>query len=116
MTNGSHRQLHKIEALGLETRASCTFVSEVFGCRKPEATIFLAAAACLNARPAEILFVGDDPEADIWGAHCAGMKTAWLHRGRAWPPALSDQCIDLSISSVGELADIVAVTLFRTPQ
>ena len=115
VTNGSHRQLHKIEALGLDTRATCIFVSEVFGCRKPEAAIFLAAAACLHARPVEILFVGDDPEADVWGAHCAGMRTAWLHRGRAWPPALPDDCIDLTIGSLGELADIVAVTLFRTP-
>ena len=115
VTNGSHRQLHKIEALGLDTRATCIFVSEVFGCRKPEAAIFLAAAACLQARPAEILFVGDDPEADVWGAHCAGMRTAWLHRGRAWPPALPDDCIDLTIGSLGELAYIVAVTLFRTP-
>jgi putative hydrolase of the HAD superfamily len=70
VTNGSYRQMHKIEALGLDTRATCIFVSEVFGCRKPQAAIFLAAAACLNARPAEILFVGDDPEAD-YGAHIA---------------------------------------------
>src|SRR5205823_10941788 len=62
VTNGSHRQLYKIEALGLDTRTSCIFVSEVFGCRKPEAAIFLAAASCLNAGPGETLFVGDDPK------------------------------------------------------
>jgi putative hydrolase of the HAD superfamily len=111
VTNGSHRQLHKIEALGLDTRATCIFVSDVFGCRKPEAAIFLAAASCLNARPAEILFVGDDPEADMWGAHCVGMRTAWLHRRQAWPPALPDQYIDLTVGSLDELADMVEASL-----
>jgi putative hydrolase of the HAD superfamily len=59
ITNGSANQLRKIERLGLTDRAACVFVSALFGCRKPEAAIFLAAVAALDRPAAEILFVGD---------------------------------------------------------
>lgn len=111
VTNGSHHQLRKIQALGLDTRTACIFVSELFGSRKPEAAIFLAAASRLKTKADQVLFVGDDPEADVWGAHCAGMRTAWLHRGQTWPPALPGHCVDLTISSLEELAGIVEVTV-----
>lgn len=35
-----------------------------------------------------MIFVGDSPDADIVGAHNAGMKTAWVSRRRAWPEGL----------------------------
>lgn len=107
VTNGSHRQKHKIEVLGLDRLTSCIFISEVFGCKKPEAKIFLAAASCLGAPPKEVLFVGDNPYTDIWGAHHAGMKTAWLYRGRAWPSDLSDTPADIIIGSTDELLGVV---------
>ena len=103
VTNGSYRQKHKIEALGLDRLTSCIFISEVFGCKKPEAKIFLAAASCLGAAAGEVLFVGDNPYADIWGAQRVGMRTAWLHRGRAWPSDLSSAPADIIIGSLEEL-------------
>lgn len=86
VTNGSARQWNKIERLGLGARTACLFVSETFGARKPEPAIFLAAAECLGVAPAEVLFVGDHPTNDVLGARGVGMKTAWLHRGKPWPP------------------------------
>jgi len=68
VTNGSYRQKRKIEVLGLDKLTSCIFISEVFGCKKPEAKIFLAAASCLGSIAEQVLFVGDNPYADIWGA------------------------------------------------
>ena len=97
ITNGSAHQMLKIERLGLARRTDCVYISEVFGARKPAASIFLAAAGTLGLPPAEILFVGDNPEADIAGAAGVGMRTAWLRRGRAWPDHLSirpDHAID----------------------
>ncbi|HZR42760.1 MAG TPA: HAD family hydrolase [Ktedonobacteraceae bacterium] len=80
VTNGSSQQQQKIVALGLDELTSCVFISEVFGAKKPDASIFLAAAACLQVAPEEILFVGDHPLNDIWGAHTVGMKTVWFQR------------------------------------
>ena len=91
ITNGSARQWRKIEALGLDKRTSCIFVSETFGLKKPDPAIFHAAAVCLGVPPADALFVGDNPAADIIGAHAAGMPAAWLHRDQQWPAELEDK-------------------------
>ena len=64
-------------------------ISEAEGLRKPDAAIFCRAAERVGARPGECLFVGDNPEADIFGAHAAGMKTAWFNPGAVWPEGLA---------------------------
>lgn len=106
ITNGSIRQWRKIEALGLDKRTSCLFISETFGLKKPDPTIFHAAAACLGLPPADILFVGDNPVADIVGAHAAGMPAAWLHRDQAWPAEIEEKP-KFVISKLGEVANIL---------
>lgn len=79
ITNGSTiPQTRKIKRLGLDAFTDCIFISEAFGVKKPDATIFHAAAKCLNICPESILFVGDHLENDIIGANQAGMQTAWL--------------------------------------
>ena len=45
----------------------------------------MRAAQRLNVDSTQCLFVGDNPIADIIGAHEAGMATAWLRRGMSWP-------------------------------
>lgn len=106
ITNGSARQWRKIEALSLDKRTSCLFVSETFGLKKPDPTIFHAAAACLGVPPTDILFVGDNPIADIVGAHAAGMPAAWLHRDHSWPGEVEDRP-EFVISKLGELVAIL---------
>lgn len=108
ITNGSARQWRKIEALGLDRRTSCIFVSETFGIQKPDPAIFHAGAACLGIPPADILFVGDNPIADIAGARAAGMPAAWLHRDQLWPADLEDKP-DFVIGSLGELPAILGM-------
>jgi putative hydrolase of the HAD superfamily len=103
VTNGRAAQLRRIEALGLDGRAACVLVSDLHGCPKPAASIFLAAAAALATPPSAILFVGDRAETDIIGAHRAGMHTAWLHRGRAWPPDLPWSSADVVLESLEDL-------------
>ena len=109
ITNGSARQWRKIEALGLDRRTDCLFVSETFGIKKPDPAIFRAAAACLGLPPAEILFVGDNPTADILGAHAARMPAAWLHRDQVWPDELNGEP-DYVISTLSELTAIFSFT------
>ena len=108
VTNGSARQWRKIEALGLGKRTACLFVSETFGVKKPDPAIFHAAAACLGVPPADILFVGDNPVADVMGAHAAGMPAAWLHRGQDWPAELEDKP-EFVVSTLGELPAIAGI-------
>jgi len=107
VTNGSRYQIHTVTALGLDHRTSCILVSELVGCRKPDPTIFAMAAACLKTLPGSILFVGDNPEADIEGAYSAGMWTAWLRQGQTWPTAIAPELAGLVIDSLDELVSSV---------
>jgi putative hydrolase of the HAD superfamily len=109
VTNGLAIQMHKIERLGLDRLTSCIFISEVFGCRKPNAGIYLAAASCLNAEPREVLFVGDNPATDVLGAYSVGMKTAWLHHGRTWPADLTHFSPDFTLAGLGEVLPLVGI-------
>ena len=109
ITNGSARQWRKIEALGLEKRTSCLFVSETFGVKKPDPSIFYAAADCLGIPLRDILFVGDNPTADIGGAHAAGMPAAWLHRGQVWPAEIAD-APEFTINTLSDLTAVLGIS------
>jgi putative hydrolase of the HAD superfamily len=86
VTNGETAfQSRHIEALSLSDRVDAILISEREGLRKPDKALFLRAAVRLGTDPARCLFVGDNPMADILGAHAAGMKTAWFRSGTPWP-------------------------------
>jgi putative hydrolase of the HAD superfamily len=86
VTNGEPVfQMKNIKALGLEALVDVILISEAEGLRKPDAALFLRAAERLTVRPDQCLFVGDNAEADILGAHGAGMKTAWFNQSAIWP-------------------------------
>jgi len=72
VTNGSRYQLHTIQALGLDSRTPCILVSELVGCRKPDAAIFAAAATRLGVPPGAVLFVGDKPRSRCVGRSSRG--------------------------------------------
>lgn len=109
VTNGSHRQWHKIDQLGLRGRTSCLFVSETFGGKKPDPAIFLAAAECLGVPLANVLFVGDHPVNDVCGAQRVGMRTAWLHRDKPWPQEAGSPCADVTLGSLSELSTLLCL-------
>lgn len=103
VTNGfARQQLPKIAALGLASLTSCVFISEIFGAEKPDASIFLAAAACLGAPAHQIFFIGDNPLVDIYGAHQVGMRTVWIRNGATWPMSVPF-CADITVDSLAEL-------------
>ena len=58
-----------------------------------------------SQRPEQVMFVGDNPMADIDGAKRFGMKAAWVRRGRPYPPDLAPP--DHVIDHVIEVRDIV---------
>ncbi len=89
VTNGETEfQSRTIEALGLREWVDVVLISEAEGIRKPDEAIFRLAASRLNAQAGECLFVGDNPVADVLGAHSVGMKTAWFRCGMIWPSDL----------------------------
>ena len=97
VTNGSPSQHGKCRAAGLDKLAAFIIVSEEAGYRKPDPRIFRDALKATGlAAPEQVMFVGDNPLADIDGAKRFGMKAAWIRRGRQYPPDLipPDHVID----------------------
>jgi putative hydrolase of the HAD superfamily len=78
-----------LEAIGIAHHFEVRLHASALGCAKPDARAYEALAAALTLDPAEILFVGDEPQADITGPRNVGMQTVWVNRGDiAWPGEL----------------------------
>ena len=74
--------------------------------RKPHPSIFQLALARLDLNPSDVLFVGDNFNADVVGAQGVGMPTAWMNReGKDLP---SDVIPDYDIKSATELLTLPA--------
>ncbi|MDA0999245.1 MAG: HAD family hydrolase [bacterium] len=68
-----------LERTGIAPFLDVVLISEEAGYRKPAPRLFRSLAEGLGAAPGEILFVGDDFEADVVGARGAGIRSAWLN-------------------------------------
>ena len=109
VTNGSRNQRRKCRAAGLEQLAPFIIVFEEAGYAKPDPRIFLDALKASGlTSPEQIMFIGDNPPADIDGAKRFGMKTAWVRRGRQYPVDLKPP--DYVIEYVTEVRHIVGMT------
>ena len=104
ISNGkSPFQEHNFYALGLTEYFSCVIVSEAVGLRKPDPQIFHLACERLNCQPADCIFMGDHPEADIRGAKNAGMYVIYFH-----PTTTSDvPWADASIQHYAALPQVI---------
>jgi HAD superfamily hydrolase (TIGR01509 family) len=63
-----------LQKLGILKFFDATVFSDEAGCRKPDRRIFDLAARELGAELGNAIHVGDNPEADVWGAKQAGMR------------------------------------------
>lgn len=63
-----------LESYGVLQLFDATVFSDEVKCRKPDRKIFEFAADRLGADLRDMIHIGDDPEADIWGAKQAGMR------------------------------------------
>jgi HAD superfamily hydrolase (TIGR01450 family) len=73
---------------------------------KPSVRLLHEAAASVNIDPADCLYIGDNPEADIAGAHAAGMDALLVLTGVA---SAAEECTDPPehvLPSVAELAQM----------
>ena len=108
VTNGSPNQHAKCRAAGLDKLAPFIIISEEAGYRKPDPRIFRDALEAMGlSTPEQVMFIGDNPLADIDGAKRFGMKAAWVRRGRQYPVDL--QPPDHVIDHVMEVRNIVDV-------
>ncbi len=69
---------------GLEERFEAIFISDEVGWRKPGNEFYSVVLMATEYSPQQCLYVGDDPEADVYGATQQGFQVAWLVENR--PP------------------------------
>lgn len=91
----------------LEFFPNCRFSAADVGKLKPHPSIFQKALTCLDVKPEETVFIGDNPTADIAGAQSAGMR-AVLRVKLPMRPLISGLVIpDAAINSLDELPTIL---------
>jgi len=108
VTNGrTVHQSQTIRALLIDRWAEKALISESEGIRKPDPAIFARAAAMLDAKPGDCVFIGDSPLADIKGAHDAGMRTIWFPNGAVWPANIAP-VYDAKIHQLDEIPALIS--------
>lgn len=105
VTNGPPDiQARKVDALGLAPMVDLVVYAQATGrgTGKPDRAVFVEAARRLGVCPTRAVFVGDDPVADIAGAHRVGMHTIRvLHPGAKVREA--DVAADAVVESIDEV-------------
>ncbi|MDZ7701460.1 MAG: HAD family hydrolase [Halobacteriales archaeon] len=83
LTNGPRRaQRSKLETLGLTDAFDASFVTGELPAGKPDRRAFEALLDGLDVEPDELVYVGDDVDADVGGATAAGCRAIQvLHDG-----------------------------------
>ena len=99
ITNGNA----DIARLGLEGHFEFRVSAIQVGAAKPSHLIFEAACNRAGVEPAEMVHVGDDPEADVYGAARFGMRAVWVDRyEQNWPEGL-DAVDHVRVTSLNNL-------------
>jgi putative hydrolase of the HAD superfamily len=108
VTNGHPVQLEKLAAAGLADRVDACVVSEIERVRKPDPRIFRLAAERCGASLDGAWMAGDNPDADLRGAHALGLHTIWFRHGRPWAeqdfaPTLAVDSLDEALAHLAQL-------------
>lgn len=96
--------------IGIEAHFAFSLSARDYGAAKPDPGIFREAARRLGVAPEDVLHVGDDVHTDVFGAHRAGLRTAWINREAApWPAALAQAEVQptLIVRDLAELAELL---------
>ena len=95
---------NKIKSLKLDGFFSRGFTAEEVGVTKPNIRFFEYVISKINKDKEKILIIGDNPSADIRGGNAAGIRTAWLKRGKYNYYSLKDGDMpDIKISNYIQL-------------
>ncbi|MFL7794916.1 MAG: HAD family hydrolase [Anaerolineae bacterium] len=99
-------QYQKLETLGIRHFFGCVVLSEEFGIRKPDPTIFWHAIRLLGREPEECLYVGDSYAADVVGAKRAGLQVCWFNPNGLHPPQVGVEC-DFEVRALAQVCEIL---------
>lgn len=80
ISNWDIRLLDLLQGLGLMTYVQHVSISAIVGWDKPHHAIFQHATAAVGVPPARAVHIGDSLQADVEGAHQAGLQPLWLQR------------------------------------
>jgi putative hydrolase of the HAD superfamily len=101
-----------LERIGLADCFELHVTARAAGALKPDPRAFRCLLDACDVDSAQLLHVGDDPDADIGGAQAAGLSTAWINRtSRAWPE--ERRAPDYVARDLGELARALGVSVAR---
>jgi HAD superfamily hydrolase (TIGR01662 family) len=100
-TNPGFMKDYEQSLMGLDPYFEFSIYSSEVPYRKPHPSIFQLALARLKLDPSEVLFVGDNLNADVVGAQGVGIATVWLNRkGKVSPEHIIP---DYEIKNASEL-------------
>jgi len=106
LTNGpSDMQWEKIRSLAIADAFDAIVVAGDVRIYKPDARVFELLLDRLGIAPEATLFVGDNYEMDIVGAHRVGMRTAWVRPNGASPT--EDVAPDFEVSTASALREVL---------
>lgn len=84
----------ELQRLGLSNAVDTVVLCGEVGWRKPAPAIFHYAREKLGCRPAECMFVGDDPRWDMDGSAAVGMRTMLIDRDNRHPTYTGERVPD----------------------
>src|SRR4051812_37426256 len=94
-----------LKRIGLAHLFERTVAARDVGALKPDRIVYRKVLEGTDLLPAEVLFVGDDPELDVEGARRVGMQPVWINRIEAiWPEHLESP-----VHSVTSLTELTAL-------
>jgi putative hydrolase of the HAD superfamily len=113
-TNDGAHAWRIIDRCNLRPWLSPIYTSEEVGLRKPHPRIFQLVLDDWNLPSAQVVVVGDTLEADVQGAHNAGLRSVWVDRGLVNPwsnnEAYKDRVMpDATIQQLAELPDLLGI-------
>jgi len=114
ITNGfTDLQQVRLERSGLHNHFDILVISEQVGAAKPDPQIFRHALQLMaQPDPAQVLMVGDNPQADIVGGQSMGFRTCYVqHPGKTLPTGITP---DLSVSALSQLQQFLSPLVNRS--
>lgn len=111
-TNDGAHVWRLVDRFGLRPWLSPIYTSEEIGLRKPHPAIFRMLLDEWEMPPPEVIMVGDTLNADVLGAHNAGMCAVWIDRGPVNPWSNNEEAVDhirpdATIRQLGGLLDLL---------
>jgi putative hydrolase of the HAD superfamily len=112
-TNDGEHVWRMVDRFGLRAWLSPIYTSEEFGLRKPHPRLFQTLLDDWGMSPEEVIMVGDTLDADVLGAHNAGMRGIWIDRGPANPWSKNEEARsyivpDATIEQLAQLRQLLS--------